>query len=137
MGQNDLTSKVASSVRTLAEFLDDEAVQPPHKTGKALLHGHCHEKATLRFDAQTKVLEKTGLDVQAPVTGCCGMAGSFGFEDGKYEVSQAVGETALLPKVRQAQDRILIADGFSCREQVLQATGRRPLHLAELLDPEG
>jgi Fe-S oxidoreductase len=70
-----------------------------------------------------------------PEPGCCGMAGGFGFEDGrKYDVSMTVGERALLPAVRgAAPDTLVVADGFSCRQQVEQATGRRPLHLAQVI----
>ena len=70
-----------------------------------------------------------------PETGCCGMAGSFGFEAPKYEVSMACAERVLLPAVRQCgQDTFIVADGYSCREQIVQCTGREVLHVAELLD---
>jgi len=72
--------------------------------------------------------------VDAPDTGCCGMAGAFGFEADKFAVSQAIGERVLLPAVRvAAADTLIVADGFSCREQIEQATGRRVMHLAEVL----
>jgi Fe-S oxidoreductase len=72
--------------------------------------------------------------VQAPDAGCCGMAGPFGFEKSKYDVSLAVGERVLLPAVRKtAPDTVIVADGFSCQEQIHQATGRRAVHLAEAL----
>jgi Fe-S oxidoreductase len=75
-----------------------------------------------------------GMDFYAPAPGCCGMAGSFGFEAHKYDVSIAIGELELLPAVRQASlETLIIADGFSCREQISQCTGRRALHLAEAL----
>jgi Fe-S oxidoreductase len=81
------------------------------------------------------LLARMGLEVEAPDTGCCGMAGAFGFEAGHYEVSMAVGEEVLLPAVRgMERSTLLVADGFSCREQVRQATDRRPLHLVEVLD---
>ena len=80
------------------------------------------------------LLRKMGTDLQSLDSGCCGMAGAFGFEKGKYAVSQAVGERVLLPAVRAAAtDTLIVSDGFSCREQICQATGRRPLHFAELL----
>ena len=75
-----------------------------------------------------------GADVQALDAGCCGMAGSFGFDAHKYDVSIAVGERVLLPAVRAAAtDTLIVADGFSCREQITQTTGRQALHLADVL----
>jgi Fe-S oxidoreductase len=74
------------------------------------------------------------LEYDVVDAGCCGMAGSFGFERDHYEVSQAIGQQRLLPRVRSSgSDTLVIADGFSCREQIAQATGRRALHLAEVL----
>jgi len=79
-------------------------------------------------------LRRLGIDFTAPAPGCCGMAGSFGFEHDKYSVSAAIGELELLPGVRQAPpDWLIIADGFSCREQIAQLTHRRALHVAEVL----
>jgi Fe-S oxidoreductase len=103
---------------------------------KALLHGHCHQKAILGGTAADEaVLARLGVDLEVLDAGCCGMAGSFGFEAGeRYEVSMRCGERVLLPAVRAAAgDTLLIADGFSCREQIAQATGRRALHLAQVL----
>ena len=101
---------------------------------KALVHGHCHHKTVLGFDAEMNLLNQLGLDIDAPDTGCCGMAGSFGFEARKYEVSMRCGERALLPAVRStAPDGLVIADGYSCREQIAQSTGHRVHHLAEVL----
>jgi Fe-S oxidoreductase len=75
-----------------------------------------------------------GVELAVLDAGCCGMAGPFGFIKDKYALSQAIGERVLLPAVRRApQNAILVADGFSCREQILQATGRRAVHLAEVL----
>jgi hypothetical protein len=87
------------------------------------------------FDADREMLDALGLDHEVLDSGCCGMAGSFGFEAGdKYEVSQAVGERALLPAVREAPDHTLVlADGFSCRTQIEQGTDRRALHLAQAI----
>jgi Fe-S oxidoreductase len=83
---------------------------------------------------EESLLRQTGADVQSIDSGCCGMAGPFGFEAEKYAVSQAVGERVLLPAVRNTQaDTLIVSDGFSCREQIAQSTGRRALHLAEAL----
>jgi hypothetical protein len=87
------------------------------------------------MEAERKVLSKLGLDFQILDSGCCGMAGSFGFEKAHYEVSIKVGEHELLPTVRNAaEDTLIIADGFSCREQIAQTTERRALHLAQVVD---
>jgi Fe-S oxidoreductase len=75
-----------------------------------------------------------GAEVCSPDAGCCGMAGAFGFEKDKYEVSQAIGERVLLPAIRQeSAETLIVTDGFSCREQIKQATGRNAMHLAEVL----
>ena len=88
----------------------------------------------MKMTDEESVLRKMGIDWSAPAPGCCGMAGSFGFEEEKYEVSMAIGELELLPAVRQAPpDSLIIADGFSCREQIAQSTDRHALHLAEVI----
>lgn len=120
---------------TLAEFLQkQEAFSAPRLKGKALVHGHCHQKAVIRMKADEALFKKVGLDFTLMDSGCCGMAGSFGFESDKYDLSVKVGERALLPAVREAEpSTFLIADGFSCREQISQLTGRSALHTAEVL----
>jgi FAD/FMN-containing dehydrogenase/Fe-S oxidoreductase len=119
----------------LSEFLDRERFRPPRKLGrKALVQLHCHHKSVLSTTAEERLLDALGLDAEILDSGCCGMAGSFGFERAKYDVSEAIGERVLLPAVRDADERTLIvADGFSCREQVRQATGRTPVHLSQVL----
>jgi Fe-S oxidoreductase len=80
------------------------------------------------------LLKRTGLDFHVLDSGCCGMAGSFGFEAEKYDVSVKIGERVLLPAVRSAApDTLIITDGFSCFQQIEGLTGRRPLHIAEVL----
>ncbi len=120
----------------LSEFLEKrvENYQPPKLQGKAIVHGHCHHHAIMKMKAEKAVLTKLGLDFEILDSGCCGMAGSFGFEKDHYDVSMQVGERVLLPAVRNAsKDTLIIADGFSCREQIAQATGRRALHLAQVI----
>jgi FAD/FMN-containing dehydrogenase/Fe-S oxidoreductase len=121
----------------LSEFLaqEKERISLPRLQGKTVLHGHCHEKAVLRFGDTEKLLRGLGLDVEVLDSGCCGMAGSFGFEAGEhYEVSMKCGEQVLLPAVRQAPaDALIVASGFSCSEQIAQATGRHALHPAQVL----
>jgi Fe-S oxidoreductase len=86
------------------------------------------------MDGELSVLKAMGVEVDLPDAGCCGMAGAFGFEKGKYAVSMAVGERVLLPTVRAAAPgTLIVADGFSCREQIAQGTPRRALHLAQVV----
>jgi FAD/FMN-containing dehydrogenase/Fe-S oxidoreductase len=100
----------------------------------ALLHGHCHHKALGKLDAERTLLEHACGTVTVPDTGCCGMAGPFGFEQDKYAVSQAIGERRLLPAVRaKSPQSLVVTAGFSCREQIRQGTSRAPMHLAEVL----
>ena len=122
----------------LSEFLETNSHNAPlpQLPRKALLHGHCHHKSIMKMTAEESLLHRIGIDFAAPAPGCCGMAGSFGFErdNDKYDISQAIGELELLPAVRKAPaDWLVIADGFSCREQIAQGTNRRALHLAEVL----
>jgi len=120
----------------LSEFLEHQAPEyrPPQFSGKVLLHGHCHQKALMRMHDEEALVRKMGVDLQALDSGCCGMAGSFGFEKENYDVSLAIGERVLLPAVRQAAaDILIVANGFSCREQIRQSTKRKAIHLAELL----
>ncbi len=121
----------------LSEFLEQKAsdYQPPHLRRKAIVHGHCHHKAVMGLGADEKVLKKLGLDFTVLDSGCCGMAGSFGFEAGEhYDVSIKAGERVLLPAVRAAaRDTLIIADGFSCRTQIEQETERGALHLAQII----
>jgi FAD/FMN-containing dehydrogenase/Fe-S oxidoreductase len=120
---------------TLGEFLAARKYQPPTLSGRALVQVHCHHGAVLTYDSERSLLERMGLDLEVPASGCCGMAGSFGYERGqRYQVSMACGERVILPAVRAADpDTLIIADGFSCREQISQATGRPPVHLAQAL----
>jgi Fe-S oxidoreductase len=132
-----MAKKLAKQTLLLSEFLEKEApdYHPPRINAKALVQGHCHHKSVLRFDAENAILKKLGLESEVLASGCCGMAGSFGFESDKYDVSIAVGEHKLLPAVRQAPlSTVIMADGFSCREQIAQETGRHALHLAEVMD---
>jgi hypothetical protein len=101
---------------------------------KAVVQGHCHHKSLWGMDDEEQLLERLGMEVQVLDSGCCGMAGSFGFERGeKYGVSVKCAERVLLPEVRGApDDTFIVADGFSCREQIEQLSHRRALHIAEV-----
>ena len=121
----------------LSELLDTRAsgYQPPRLGRKAIVHGHCHHQALMKMGAEENILNKMGLDYKLLDSGCCGMAGGFGFEKEHYPISVKVGERVLLPAVREAEpDTLLIADGFSCREQIAQMTGRQAIHLAEVIE---
>jgi Fe-S oxidoreductase len=126
--------RLATQTKLLSELLADAEL--PRLQRKAVVHGHCHHKAVLGFDAERQVLERIGLSAELLSSGCCGMAGSFGFErePEKQRVAQACAERALFPAVRACDDEtLLIADGFSCRTQIAQGTRRRALHLADVL----
>src|SRR5262249_54969936 len=120
----------------LSEFLEKADGFPwPTFQRRALVLGHCHHKALMGMQAEEAVLSKLGLDFEVLDSGCCGMGRSFGFERGdRYDVSMRAGERVLLPAVRSAPiDTLIIADGFSCREQIAQTTNRQALHLADIL----
>jgi FAD/FMN-containing dehydrogenase/Fe-S oxidoreductase len=126
--------RLAKQVFHFGEFLEREGYEPPVLPRKVLLHGHCHHKATGGIDSEQKLLEQMGAQVEAPDSGCCGLAGSWGYEAGHYDVSMACGERVLLPEARRApSDTLLVADGFSCRTQIAHGAGRKALHLAQVL----
>jgi FAD/FMN-containing dehydrogenase/Fe-S oxidoreductase len=127
--------RLADQTFLLSEFLVEEidGWSPPTLPREALVHMHCHHRAVLGTAAEEEALARLGLDFRVLESGCCGLAGSFGFERDKYDLSMAVGERALLPAVRAAPDALVITDGFSCRTQIDHGTGRRALHLAEVI----
>jgi Fe-S oxidoreductase len=134
--------QLARSTFLLGEFLRREhrrePLPLPELHARALVHGHCHHKSVIdpHLEKEPELLDAIGLDHEILAgAGCCGMAGSFGYEPGeKYEVSMAAGERLLLPRVREAsKSTLIVADGFSCREQVMQTTDRQPLHTAQVL----
>jgi FAD/FMN-containing dehydrogenase/Fe-S oxidoreductase len=120
----------------LSEFLQKYAAdfELPTLEAKALVHVHCHHKALMGASAETAVLTRMGVECQLLDDGCCGMAGAFGFEAEHYDVSMKIGEQVLLPAVRAADyNTMIVADGFSCREQIAQGTQRHAVHLAEVI----
>ena len=120
----------------LPDFLEQKAAdfEYPQLNIKALVHGHCHHKSIFKMDAEEAVLKKLNVDYEMPQTGCCGMAGAFGFENDHYDISMLCGERVLLPAVRNAApEALIITDGFSCQEQIGQSTNRRAVHLAEAI----
>ena len=111
-----LAAKLKDQTLLLSEFLEQKAGNRhlPQLKRKALVQGHCHHKSVLKFDAEHSVLKKLGLDAQVLNSGCCGMAGSFGFESDKYDVSVAIGERRLLPvcvepRTRPSSSRMALA----------------------------
>jgi Fe-S oxidoreductase len=132
---DDDAARLARNAYHFGEFFKSFGVKPPRIEGSALLWGHCHHRATGGMTAEKDVLEQAGLSVQEIKGGCCGLAGSWGFEDGKCAISMGCGEQALLPTVRDAPDGILIvADGFSYQTQIADAhTGKRALHTGQVL----
>jgi len=134
--KDERARRLSQQTFLLSEFLEKKAkhFQLPKLARKALVHGHCHHKSVMRMTDEEIILRRMGIDFQTPAPGCCGMAGAFGFESGKYELSVAIGELELLPAVRRASpDCLIIADGFSCREQIAQCTNRHAMHLAEVI----
>jgi FAD/FMN-containing dehydrogenase/Fe-S oxidoreductase len=130
--------QLKASTLLLSEFLIQRAplYQPPARTGTFIVQGHCHHTALMKMSAEMQLLAATGAEVRLLDSGCCGMAGPFGFERDKFAVSQTLAERGLLPAVRAADAAaVFVADGFSCREQIAQNSTRRGLHLAEVLDP--
>ena len=121
--------------KVLAELLAQSDWQLPRLERDALVQPHCHQHSVIGFDGEQEILEQMGLHVQLPDAGCCGMAGSFGYEAGeRYEVSMAAGERVLLSAIRDLpSDTLVLADGFSCRSQISAATDRNGLHLAQVL----
>ncbi|MFG2091546.1 MULTISPECIES: FAD-binding and (Fe-S)-binding domain-containing protein [unclassified Spirillospora] len=134
---DDDAARLARNSHHFAEFFDRYDIALPRLlgAGKALLWGHCHQRATGGMDNDTKLLEQMGLDTAPLKGGCCGLAGSWGFENGKYDISMDCGEQALLPAVRHAdQTAAIVANGFSCKTQIKDAeTGRQALHIAQLI----
>jgi FAD/FMN-containing dehydrogenase/Fe-S oxidoreductase len=131
---DERAQRLSTQAFFLSEFLEREGYEAPKLRRKAVVHGHCHEKAIGKMTSAESLLAQIGLDLEILDSGCCGLAGSFGYEADHYDVSMKVGERMLLPSVRgTGSDTLVIADGFSCRQQIAHATGRRALHLAQVL----
>jgi Fe-S oxidoreductase len=130
---------LAKRTRTLAEVLTEAGWRPPARSvishRAAIAQVHCHQHAIMGFDTDTELLKACGVEVDVLDSGCCGLAGNFGFEAGHYEVSVACAEHGLWPAVRDARpETAVLADGFSCRTQIQAGhLGREGQHLAQLL----
>ena len=128
--------RLSQNTLTLSEFLIKEAgdYKPPKLDRKAIVHGHCHHKAIMGMSDEEKLLSNLGLNFEILDSGCCGLAGSFGFENDHYDISMKIGERRLLPAVRAAEkDTLIVSDGFSCKTQIEHATDRRALHTAQII----
>lgn len=134
---DELAQRLSRQVFTFAEFIMDhcQGWSPPRFERRALVQWHCHHRAVMGVAPDERLLQSMGVEASEPNSGCCGMAGAFGFERGpKHRVSLEVAERELLPGLRDApEDVLVIADGFSCREQLRQLAGRRPLHIAQVV----
>lgn len=137
---SERVQKVAANAYTFEEFVAREidagrfAPQWRQYPGRALLHGHCHQKALVGNEASVAALEAAGYTVEVIPSGCCGMAGDFGYGIDHYEVSRQIGEDRLFPAVRAADaGTVIVASGISCRQQIGHFTGRQPVHIAQAL----
>jgi FAD/FMN-containing dehydrogenase/Fe-S oxidoreductase len=134
---DDDARALAAGSHTFDEFIARRAPSIVGAAGNALLHGHCHQKALAGLEGEVEILgRQPGLRLAMLDSGCCGMAGAFGYDAAHYEISRAIGERVLLPAVRESPpNTIVIADGFACRAQIRQfCPERRPLHLAQVLN---
>jgi Fe-S oxidoreductase len=126
--------RLSRQAHLLSEFLEMQGYEPPKREGRAVVHGHCHHRAIMQMEAELAVLKKMGLDIELLDDTCCGMAGDFGFRRKTYDVAMKSGEYSFLPALRRTpEDTLFLANGFSCREQARQVTGRMPLTIAEVL----
>jgi len=134
--KDERARKLSANTHHIADFLMREPDRLPlhqmrGETAKVQLH--CHHHAIIRPQGERALLDRLGIAYQVLPHGCCGMAGSFGFDADTYEVSQQIGERALFPAIRaMPREAWVIADGFSCREQIEQGTGRGTVHVAQL-----
>jgi Fe-S oxidoreductase len=130
-------ARLRSSAVSLSEFLAARGASVKVVAGKRIvMHGHCHQKALWGTQSDLAVLRAAGCEVSAPDTGCCGMAGSFGYRAEFYAASRRIAELALLPSLAAQPGAEVLACGFSCREQIEALAGRPTLHIAELLAPK-
>jgi FAD/FMN-containing dehydrogenase/Fe-S oxidoreductase len=133
---DDDASRLRQNAYHFGEFFTAFGIEPPKLAGAAMLWGHCHHRATGGVDTEQQVLEQMGLDTDSVQGGCCGLAGSWGFEDGKWQISMDCGEQAYLPAARAASsDTVIVANGFSCQTQLQHAPGtdREAMHLGQVL----
>ncbi|KVX65975.1 dimethylmenaquinone methyltransferase [Burkholderia stagnalis] len=128
-----LAKRLAAQTFLFSDFVAQAEFAWPQLDADVIVHGHCHQKSLFGMKGETALLDKLGVRWTLLDAGCCGMSGSFGFNDAHYDLSMKIGEGKLLPLVRQASDdAIVVTNGFSCREQIEHGAGRTPLHIAQL-----
>jgi FAD/FMN-containing dehydrogenase/Fe-S oxidoreductase len=133
MAHSEDAIRLSKQTLLLSELLTRDGYRAPALKRKALVHMHCHHKSLFKDHAEQELIRRMGLDAEVLDSGCCGMAGSFGYEERHYDISMKIGERVLLPRVRSAShDTLIIANGFSCREQIQQGTPRHAMHIAEV-----
>jgi Fe-S oxidoreductase len=128
--------RLSKQTMFFSEFIEQHAAQVPLRPigRSAVVQFHCHHHAVIKTDSARRMLDRLDLDYDILPSGCCGIAGSFGFETQKYDVSIAAAERVLLPRIRNTPpDALVLANGFSCREQIEQCVGRGTLHIAEAM----
>ncbi len=131
---DEAAQRLSKQVILFPDFLDQVGYKPGKLQGKAVVHGHCHHKALWSMSPEERLLRATGLQTDVLDSGCCGLAGSFGYEEGHHDISMKIGERVLFPAVRNAaSETIVVSDGFSCRQQIAHGTPRRGMHTAEVL----
>ena len=134
---DDAAQRLSRQVILFPDFLDKVGYKPRSLaalTTRAIVHGHCHHKALWSMSPEQRLLTSAGLQPDMLDSGCCGLAGSFGYEAGHHQISMQIGNQVLLPKVREiSPDTLVIADGFSCRQQIAHGSPRKAMHTAEVL----
>uniref|UniRef100_UPI0005BB8568 FAD-binding and (Fe-S)-binding domain-containing protein n=1 Tax=Paraburkholderia oxyphila TaxID=614212 RepID=UPI0005BB8568 len=136
--QDARASALARSVKTLAELLQERGVALPRLDESVHVHGHCHQKACGGMQAEAALLRHTTGDRGVLPTGCCGMAGAYGYHTRTADVAKTVAESELVPVLNKLPDgAVIVSDGFSCRSQIRNTTGRTAIHLAQWLDRRG
>jgi Fe-S oxidoreductase len=128
-----MAKKLSGQTYLFSDFLALTDFAWPALDADVVVHGHCHQKSIFGMKGETALLDKLGVRWKLLDTGCCGMAGSFGFSSDHHEMSMKIGEDKLLPLIREtSQTALVVTNGFSCREQIVQATGRESIHIAQL-----
>ncbi|KVN28440.1 dimethylmenaquinone methyltransferase [Burkholderia pyrrocinia] len=128
-----LAKRLAAQTFLFSDFVAQAEFAWPQLDADVIVHGHCHQKSVFGMKGETALLDKLGVRWTLLDAGCCGMAGTFGFNEAHYDLSMKIGEGKLLPLVRQASEHaIVVTNGYSCREQIEQGAGRTSLHIAQL-----
>ncbi|MFC3941157.1 FAD-binding oxidoreductase [Pseudomonas gingeri NCPPB 3146 = LMG 5327] len=126
--------QLTRSIMTLSEFIREQGLTLPSLSDSVHVHGHCHQKSCGGMGAEQALLGKLGGNGQVIPSGCCGVAGAYGYHGKTAPIAQTIGQQEFKPHLDKVpQDASIVADGFSCRGQIRKVSGREPLHLAQLL----